>query len=94
LFWLGEDGWPLAVPTWKSMFAAANARCADQGAGVSCHAHTLRHTFAVVTLEQLQRGHIAALAELSVIPRKKAVLPETMLRPSWSPCCLDRRGLG
>jgi hypothetical protein len=29
------------------------------------HAHLLRHTFAVLTLEQLQRGHIAALAELS-----------------------------
>ena len=25
-----------------------------------CHAHLLRHTFAVVTLEQLQRGHVAA----------------------------------
>jgi integrase len=69
MFWLGEDGWPLAVPTWKSMFAAANKRCADQGAAVSCHAHMLRHSFAVVTLEQLQRGHIAALAELSADQR-------------------------
>jgi integrase len=32
---------------------------------LSCHAHLLRHTFAVVTLEQLQRGHIAALAEMN-----------------------------
>jgi site-specific recombinase XerD len=65
MFWLGEDGWPLAVSTWKSMFATANSRCAEQGVGLSCHAHLLRHTFAVVTLEQLQRGHIAALAEMA-----------------------------
>ena len=64
MFWLGEDGWPLAVSTWKSMFAMASSRCAQQGLGLSCHAHLLRHTFAVVTLEQLQRGHIAALAEM------------------------------
>lgn len=65
MFWLGEDGWPLAVSTWKSMFATANGRCAQQGLGLSCHAHLLRHSFAVVTLEQLQRGHIAALAEMN-----------------------------
>ena len=65
-----RSGWPARQsPTWKSMFAAANKRCADQGAAVSCHAHMLRHTFAVVTLEQLQRGHIAALAELSADQR-------------------------
>jgi hypothetical protein len=29
------------------------------------HAHLLRHTFAAVTLEQLQRGHISKLAELN-----------------------------
>ena len=46
------------------MFATANSRCAQQGLGLSCHAHLLRHSFAVVTLEQLQRGHIAALAEM------------------------------
>jgi site-specific recombinase XerD len=65
MFWLGEDGWPLAVPTWKSMFTTANGRCAQQGLELSCHAHLLRHSFAVVTLEQLQRGHIAALAEMN-----------------------------
>lgn len=65
MFWLGEDGWPLAVSTWKSVFATANSRCEQQGVGLSCHAHLLRHSFAVVTLEQLQRGHIAALAEMN-----------------------------
>jgi hypothetical protein len=29
---------------------------------LAAHAHLLRHTFAVVTLEQLQRGYLAALA--------------------------------
>ena len=37
--------------------------------GLSCHAHLLRHGFAVVTLEQLQRGHIAALADLNQAQR-------------------------
>ena len=32
---------------------------------LSAHAHLLRHTFAVVTLEQLQRAHISTLAELN-----------------------------
>jgi site-specific recombinase XerD len=65
MLWLGEDGQPLAVSTWKSMFAQANERCRRQDVTVSCHAHLLRHSFAVVTLEQLQRGHIAALADLN-----------------------------
>jgi site-specific recombinase XerD len=69
MFWLGEDGMPLASSTWKGVFAAANARCARAGVALRCHAHMLRHSFAVVTLEQLQRGHLAALAELSVEQR-------------------------
>jgi hypothetical protein len=69
MFWLGEDGMLLASSTWKGVFAAANARCARAGVELRCHAHMLRHSFAVVTLEQLQRGHLAALAELSVEQR-------------------------
>jgi len=64
-FWLSEYGLPVAVPTWKDLFREANLRCQEQGVNLSAHAHLLRHTFAVITLEQLQRGHIAALAELS-----------------------------
>ena len=41
------------------------ARCARHGVRLQAHAHLLRHTFAVLTLEQLQRGHIANLAELN-----------------------------
>ncbi len=68
-FWLGEDGLALSSSTWKGVFADANARCDRAGVDLRCHAHMLRHTFAVVTLEQLQRGHVAALAELNVEQR-------------------------
>ncbi|OCB55477.1 hypothetical protein A5722_17975 [Mycobacterium vulneris] len=61
LFWLGESGMPLSVSAWKAIFRDANKRCKGAGINLSCHPHALRHTFAVVTLEQLQRGHIDAL---------------------------------
>ena len=67
--WLSELGLPVAVSTWKNLFREANQRCASRGAGVSAYPHLLRHTFAVITLEQLQRGHIAALGELSAAQR-------------------------
>lgn len=60
--WITEDGMPVASSTWKDMFRQANQRCARHEVDVSAHAHMLRHTFAVLTLEQLQRGHISALA--------------------------------
>ena len=65
VFWLGEHGDPLSVAAWKRMFLDASRRCHAAGVPLSCHAHALRHTFAVVTLEQLQRGHIEALAGLT-----------------------------
>jgi integrase len=63
-FWLGENGAPLSTSAWKAMFADGNHRCTEAGLLLCCHAHLLRHTFAVVTLEQLQRGHVAALAQV------------------------------
>ncbi|MET3176632.1 UNVERIFIED_ORG: site-specific recombinase XerD [Arthrobacter sp. UYCu721] len=68
-FWLNEQGMPMAVSTWKDLFRQATARCAAHGLSLHAHAHLLRHTFAVLTLEQLQRGHIAALAELDPAQR-------------------------
>ncbi len=68
-FWLSEHGAPMAPATWKSIFTEANTRCRRHGLDLYCHAHMLRHTFAVVTLEQLQRGHIVALAELNAEQR-------------------------
>ncbi|MBF6215977.1 site-specific integrase [Nocardia puris] len=70
MFWLGERGEPLSVSSWKEMFGEANRRCAAAGVGLHAHAHLLRHTFAVVTLEQLQRGHLVQLAELSSAQRE------------------------
>lgn len=67
--WLGEHGMPLSPARWKAMFAEANARCLRAGINLAAHAHMLRHSFAVITLEQLQRGHLAALAELSELQR-------------------------
>ncbi|HEY9332325.1 MAG TPA: integrase [Streptomyces sp.] len=69
MFWLGESGMPLSLSTWKDMFADANRRCKEQGLDVYAHAHLLRHTFAVITLEQLQRGHIASLGDLNPAQR-------------------------
>jgi len=68
-FWLSESGMPVAVSTWKSLFTEANTRCRSKGVALHGHAHLLRHSFAVITLEQLQRGHIAALAEFDPAQR-------------------------
>jgi integrase len=67
--WLGEHGMPITVSGWKQVFATANERCERAGAGVLCHPHLLRHSFAVVTLEQLQRGHLANLAAMTAEQR-------------------------
>lgn len=69
MFWLGEGGMPLSLSTWKDMFTDANRRCEEQGLDLHAHAHLLRHTFAVITLEQLQRGHIAALSDMNPAQR-------------------------
>lgn len=60
--WLNESGQPSRPAGWQQMFKNANARCATQGVRLSCHPHMLRHSFAVITLEQLWRGHIKELA--------------------------------
>jgi site-specific recombinase XerD len=68
--WLGEDGMPLGVRAWKSMFRTASERCRDLRVDIYCHAHLLRHTFAVTTLEHLQRGHLAVLGEMNPQQRR------------------------
>ena len=76
------------LSAWKAVFADANRRCAEAGLGLRCHPHLLRHTFAVVTLEQLQRGHLAALAEQD--PRQR----EYYTRIFGDPLDWVRRRLG
>lgn len=63
--WLSESGTPMAAQTWKDVFRQANQRCESRDVRLRAHPHLLRHTFAVLTLEQLQRGHIDALSGLS-----------------------------
>jgi site-specific recombinase XerD len=87
-FWLSERGLPLSVSAWKAMFTEANRRCESAGLAVRCHAHLLRHSFAVITLEQLQRGHLAALAEAQ--PRER----EYYVRIFGDPLDWVRRRLG
>jgi site-specific recombinase XerD len=67
--WLSEAGDPISVSTWKHIFGQANLRCERQRVDLSASAHTLRHSFAVITLEHLQRGHIAALQSATVEQR-------------------------
>lgn len=59
-----QHGMPMTVPGWKSVFGAAgsvNQRCPR----LKAHAHLLRHTVAVVTLEQLLRARIAQPAAMN-----------------------------
>ena len=63
VFWLTENGTPMTRSGWKDVFRTANQRCRTHGLRIRAHPHMLRHSFAVITLEQLQRGHIAAQAE-------------------------------
>ncbi|WP_460431816.1 hypothetical protein, partial [Amycolatopsis echigonensis] len=63
--WLTDQGLPVMPGTWKSMFGDANKRCCRHEVAIRVHAHLLRHTYAVVTLEQLQREHIRELAEMT-----------------------------
>ncbi|WP_136031802.1 MULTISPECIES: tyrosine-type recombinase/integrase [unclassified Microbacterium] len=73
LLWLSESGDPMSVSSWKHIFSQANARCARNRVALHASAHTLRHSFAVITLEHLQRGHIAALRSLNLDQRGEYV---------------------
>ena len=86
--WLSESGTPIAAQTWKDVFRQANLRCRAHDVALRAHPHLLRHTFAVLTLEQLQRGHIEALASLSIHQRTQYV------RVFGDPLDWVRRALG
>jgi site-specific recombinase XerD len=59
--WLRDDGLPTTTKAWQGVFTDANARCYRHGVKLRCHPHMLRHSFAVITLERLQRGHLRDL---------------------------------
>lgn len=67
--WLAETGETMSSSSWQDVFTQSNERCAKQHVKLSAHAHLLRHTFAVITLEHLQRGHIRMLRDLD--PRQR-----------------------
>lgn len=91
-FWLNEAGMPMSVATWKDLFRQANARCGQHGVALHGHAHMLRHTFAVLTLEQMQRGHIAALAQLN--PDQRGHYTRIFGDPlDWVRRCLGHRSV-
>jgi len=61
--WLRDDGLPTTTKAWQGVFTDANARCRRHGVRLRCHPHALRHSFAVITLERLQRGHLSDLEQ-------------------------------
>jgi site-specific recombinase XerD len=69
VLWLNRRGLPVMPGTWQSMFGDANDRCRRNDVALRAHPHLLRHTYAVVTLEQLQREHIRELAAMNPAQR-------------------------
>lgn len=65
MVWLNQWGLPMTMSGWKQVFADANARCHAQGVEVGATPHMLRHSYAVITLELLWRGHLQALGEMN-----------------------------
>lgn len=70
LLWLSATGAPLNPEAWQGVFQDANDRCERRGVKLSCHPHMLRHSYAVITLELLQREHIRKLSESTVAQRQ------------------------
>jgi site-specific recombinase XerD len=68
--WLNERGMPMAKSGWQQMFDDANDRCGNQRVPLRTHPHALRHSYAVITLEQLWRGHLQALGEMNTKQRE------------------------
>lgn len=65
MVWLNQWGLPMTMSGWKQVFADANARCRAQGVDVGATPHMLRHSYAVIMLELLWRGHLQALGEMN-----------------------------
>lgn len=68
--WINENGLPSKGSGWQETFKAANRRCRRHRLSLRAHPHALRHSFAVITLEQLWRGHIQDMAALQPGQRK------------------------
>ncbi|MFC5667642.1 tyrosine-type recombinase/integrase [Kitasatospora misakiensis] len=68
--WLTERGTPMTPAGFQQVFKDANARCRSHGLRDRAHPHILRHSYSVVTLEQLWRGHLQALGEMNADQRE------------------------
>jgi site-specific recombinase XerD len=64
MLWLREDGLPTTTKAWQGVFRDASARCVGQGVRLRASPHVLRHSFAVIALERLQRGHLRDLERM------------------------------
>jgi len=65
MIWLNQWGLPMSMSGWRQVFTTANDRCRRQGLEVRARPHMLRHSFAVITLELLWRGHLQALGAMN-----------------------------
>ncbi len=70
MLWLAGDGLPTSPRAWQAVFRDANARCRRRGVNLRANPHKLRHSFAVITLEQLQRGHLRDLERMNAAQRR------------------------
>jgi len=69
-FWLSEAGDPVTASTWKSIFRAANTRCAGHGVDVRAHPHLAPD--AARRLEDLSRKGFARHRHHRLPPPEKA----------------------
>ncbi len=65
VLWLNESGLPGTSAGYCEIFKDANRRCVRHGVAVTTHAHALRHSFAVIELEHLWRGHLEQLQAMT-----------------------------
>jgi integrase len=63
--WLNESGLPGQVAGYREIFKDANRRCRRHGLTESTHPHALRHSYAVIELEHLWRGHLEQLQQMN-----------------------------
>lgn len=65
VLWLNESGLPGTSAGYCEIFKGANRRCLGHGLTETTHAHALRHSFAVIELEHLWRGHLEQLQQMN-----------------------------
>ncbi|GAA5766174.1 tyrosine recombinase XerC [Streptosporangium roseum] len=90
--WLNESGLPGSAAGYRELFKDANRRCRRHGLTVSTHPHGLRHSFAVIELEHLWRGHLEQLQETNPQARMtyQRVYGDPLL---WVSCRLGHRSI-